>query len=52
MDEADMKNISTLLTDIWRTYMTGARNRDKTVIGFIAMVIISIALIVAGLLKT
>ena len=47
-----MKNVTTLLKDICQTYITGARTRDKTVFGFIAIVIISIALIVAGLIKT
>ena len=47
-----MKNVTRLLMDIWQTYATGARNRDMTVIGFIAMVIISIALIVAGLINS
>jgi hypothetical protein len=47
-----MKNVTTLLKDILQTYVTGARNREMTVIGFIAIVIISIALIVSGLIKT
>ena len=47
-----MKNVTTLLKDIWQIYVTGARDRDKTVIGFIAIVILSIALIVVGLIKT
>jgi hypothetical protein len=46
-----MKDVASLLTDIWRTYSSGMRNRDKTVLGFVAVVVISIVLIVVGLIK-
>ena len=52
IDKEDMRNVTTLLKDIWQTYVTGARNRDLSVFGFIAIVILSIALIVVGLIKT
>ena len=46
-----MKNVKMLIKDVWQTYRTGARNRDKTVFGFVAVVVISITLIIIGLLK-
>ncbi len=46
-----MKNITALFRDIWKTCSTGARNRDKTVLGFFVVVVISITLIILGLMK-
>lgn len=46
-----MKDVTVLLKDIWRTLRTGARNRDKTALGFMAVVAISLTLIIVGLLK-
>jgi hypothetical protein len=46
-----MKKVATLLKDIWQTYRNGARNRDKTVLGFVVIIVISITLIIVGLLK-
>jgi hypothetical protein len=45
-----MKKITTLLKDIWRTYSTGVRSRDKTVLGFVAVIVFSITLILFGLI--
>jgi hypothetical protein len=46
-----MKNITALIKDIWQTYRNGARHRDKTVFGFVVIIVISITLIIIGLLK-
>jgi hypothetical protein len=46
-----MKNVTALIKDIWQTYLNGARNRDKTVLGFVVIIVISITLIIVGLLK-
>jgi hypothetical protein len=46
-----MKNVTALVKDIWQTYLNGARNRDKTVIGFVVIIMLSITLIILGLLK-
>ena len=47
-----MKDVTVLLKDIWRTLRTGAHNRDKTVLGFLVAVVISLALIILGLIRT
>jgi len=46
-----MKNVTVLIKDIWQTYLNGARNRDKTVLGFVVVVALSITLIILGLIK-
>ncbi len=46
-----MNNIIALFKDIWQTCSTGARNRDKTVLGFFVVVVISVTLIILGLIK-
>ncbi len=46
-----MNNVRALIKDIWQTCSTGARNRDKTVLGFFAVVAISVTLIILGLIK-
>ena len=46
-----MKTVKILIKDVWQTYRAGARNRDKTVLGFVMVVVLSITLIIIGLLK-
>ena len=46
-----MKKLTELIKDIWQTYRNGARNRDKTVLGFVVVIVLSITLIIVGLLK-
>ena len=46
-----MKKLTELIQDIWQTYRNGARNRDKTVLGFVVVIVLSITLIIVGLLK-
>jgi hypothetical protein len=46
-----MKDVTGLLKDILQTLHTGARNRDKTVLGFMVVVVISLTLIILGLIK-
>jgi hypothetical protein len=46
-----MKSITSLLKDMWQTYRAGAQHRDKSVIGFVVLVVFSIALIIVGLMK-
>jgi len=46
-----MKNVTALLKDMWETFSDGARNRDKTMIGFVVVVMLSITLIILGLIR-
>ena len=46
-----MKNVTALLKDMWQTCSDGARNRDKTMIGFVVVVVLSITLIILGLIR-
>jgi hypothetical protein len=46
-----MKNVTLLFKDIFQTFRNGARNRDKTVLGFVAVIVFSITLIILGLIK-
>ena len=46
-----MKNVTALLKDMWQTFSDGARSRDKTMIGFMVVLVLSITLIILGLIR-
>jgi len=46
-----MKSVTSLLKDMWQTYRAGARHRDKSVIGSVVLIVVSLALIIVGLMK-
>jgi hypothetical protein len=46
-----MKNVTALIKDMWQTFSDGARNRDKTIIGFVVVFVFSLTLIILGLIR-